>query len=124
MCIRDSVGTLGLRAVRDKLDARFKLLTGGARSTLRRHQTLRAALEWSHHLLSGDERIVFRRLGAFAGGFTVELAQAVASDGSLDAWCVLDLVSQLVDKSLVSVDPGDPPRYRLVESARAFALEQ
>jgi predicted ATPase len=118
------VPTLGLRGVRDKLDARFKLLTGGARSTLRRHQTLRAALEWSHHLLSGDERIVFRRLGAFAGGFTVELAQAVASDGSLDAWCVLDLVSQLVDKSLVSVDPGDPPRYRLLESARAFALEQ
>ena len=96
------VPTLGLRGVRDKLDARFKLLTGGARSTLRRHQTLRAALEWSHNLLSGDERIVFRRLGAFAGGFTVELAQAVASDGNLDAWCVLDLVSQLVDKSLVS----------------------
>ncbi|MCC6198255.1 MAG: helix-turn-helix transcriptional regulator [Burkholderiales bacterium] len=116
--------TLGLRAVRDKLDARFKLLTGGSRATLRRHQTLRAALEWSHHLLGADERTVFRRLGAFAGGFTVELAQAVAADAALDEWQVLDTLSSLVDKSLVSMDPGDPPRYRLLESARAFALEQ
>jgi predicted ATPase/DNA-binding winged helix-turn-helix (wHTH) protein len=118
------VPTLGLRGVRDKLDARFKLLTGGARSTLRRHQTLRAALEWSHHLLSGDERVVFRSLGAFAGGFTVTLAQAVAADETIDEWAVLDHLAALVDKSLVTADPGDPPRYRLLESARAFALEQ
>jgi predicted ATPase/DNA-binding winged helix-turn-helix (wHTH) protein len=118
------VPTLGLRGVRDKLDARFKLLTGGARSRLRRHQTLRAALEWSHHLLSDEESRVFRRLGVFAGGFTVELAQSVASDGDLDEWRVLDLLGQLVDKSLVTADPGDPPRYRLLESARAYALEQ
>ncbi|MFO1305445.1 MAG: winged helix-turn-helix domain-containing protein [Burkholderiales bacterium] len=118
------VAALGLRPVRDKLDARFKLLTGGARHTLRRHQTLRAALEWSYGLLDEDERRVFRRLGTFSGGFTIELAQAVARDESLDEWRVLDLLTQLVDKSLVSVDPGDPPRYRLLESARAFALEQ
>jgi predicted ATPase/DNA-binding winged helix-turn-helix (wHTH) protein len=118
------VGTLGLRAVRDKLDARFKLLTGGARATLRRHQTLRAALEWSYGLLNDAERRVFRRLGVFAGGFTMELVQAVAGDSELDEWAVLDHMSALVDKSLVVADSGEPPRYRLLESARAFALEQ
>jgi predicted ATPase len=118
------VSTLGLRTVRDRLDARFKLLTGGARATLRRHQTLRAALEWSHGLLNEPERIVFRRLGVFAGGFTMELAQAVAGDADLDDWAVLESLSALVDKSLVVAEPGEPPRYRLLESARAFALEQ
>ena len=118
------VATLGLRPVRDKLDARFKLLTGGSRASLRRHQTLRAALEWSHHLLNDAERTVFRRLGVFAGGFTIELAQAVASDAQLDEWAVLDHLSALVDKSLVVADAGESPRYRLLESARAFALEQ
>ena len=118
------VPALGLRGVRDKLDARFKLLTGGARAALRRHQTLRAALEWSHGLLNDEERIVFRRLGVFASGFTMELAQAVAGDGQLDEWSVLDHMSALVDKSLVVAEPGEPPRYRLLESARAFALEQ
>jgi predicted ATPase/DNA-binding winged helix-turn-helix (wHTH) protein len=118
------VATLGLRPVHEKLDARFKLLTGGARTTLRRHQTLRAALEWSHHLLNDAERAVFRRLGVFAGGFTMELAQAVGGDQGLDEWAVLDQLSALVDKSLIVADAGDMPRYRLLESARAYALEQ
>jgi predicted ATPase len=118
------VGTLGLRPARDKLDARFKLLTGGSRATLRRHQTLRAALEWSYNLLDVAEQVVFRRLGVFAGGFTMELAQAVAGDAQLDEWAVLDHLSALVDKSLVVAEAGDTPRYRLLESARAFALEQ
>ena len=118
------VATLGLGPVRDKLDARFKLLTGGSRATFGRHQTLRAALEWSHNLLNDAERAVFRRLGVFAGGFTMELAQAVAGDAQLDEWALLDHLSALVDKSLVVADAGDPPRYRLLESARAFALEQ
>ena len=118
------VATLGLRPVRDKLHARFKLLTGGSRSTLRRHQTLRAALEWSHNLLGDDERAVFWRLGVFAGGCTVRTAQAVAADGTLDEWAVLDHLSALIEKSLVVADAGAAPRYRLLESARAFALEQ
>ena len=118
------VATLGLRPLHDKLDARFKLLTGGSRATLRRHQTLRAALEWSHNLLNDGEQAVFRRLGVFAGGFAMELAQAVAGDAQLDEWAVLEHLSALVDKSLVVADAGDPPRYRLLESARAFALEQ
>jgi predicted ATPase len=118
------VATLGLQPVRDKLDARFKLLTGGSRATLRRHQTLRAALEWSHNLLTDGEQAIFRRLGVFAGGFTMEMAQAVAGDAQLDEWAVLDHLSALVDKSLIVVDAGDAPRYRLLDSARAFALEQ
>jgi predicted ATPase len=85
---------------------------------------LRAALEWSHHLLKDAERTVFRRLGVFAGGFTIKLAQAVASDAQLDEWAVLDHLSALVDKSLVVADAAESPRYRLLESARAFALEQ
>ena len=91
---------------------------------MRRHQTLRAALEWSHNLLNDAEQAVFRRLGVFAGGFTMEMAQAVAGDAQLDEWAVLDHLSALVDKSLVVADAGDAPRYRLLESARAFALEQ
>jgi tetratricopeptide (TPR) repeat protein len=118
------IATIGLRPVRDKLEARFSLLTGGARASLRRHQTLRAALEWSHNLLNDDERAVFRRLGVFAGGFTMALAQAVAVDARLDEWAVLDHLSALIDKSLVVTEGGDSPRYRLLESARAFALEQ
>ncbi len=117
------VATLGALAVRDKLDARFRLLTGGPRATLGRHQTLRATLEWSHNLLNGGEQVVFRRLGVFAGGFSTELAQAVCADAQLDEWAVLDHLGALVDKSLVVADPGDAPRYRLLESARAFALD-
>ena len=116
-------GTLGLRTVHEKLDARFRLLTGGARTPLRRHQTLHAALEWSYNLLNADEQAVFRRLGVFAGGFAMEIAQQVAGDERLDEWAVLDHLSALVEKSLVVADPGDVPRYRLLESARAFALE-
>jgi tetratricopeptide (TPR) repeat protein len=118
------VAAVGLKAVRDKLDARFKLLTGGSRATLRRHQTLRAALEWSHNLLNDAERTLFRRLGVFAGGFTMEMAQALAAGEDLDEWAVLEHLSALIDKSLVAVDAGDPPRYRMLESSRAFALEQ
>ena len=118
------VGTLGLLTVQQKLDARFKLLTGGSRTHLRRHQTLRAALEWSHQLLNDAEKAVFRRLGVFAGGFTMETAQTVAGDEDLDEWAVLDHLAALVEKSLVVAEAGELPRYRLLESARAFALEQ
>ena len=118
------VSALGLLPLRDKLGTRFKLLTGGSRVTLQRHQTLRATLEWSYNLLDDGERLVFRRLGVFAGGFTIELAQALAADEHQDAWAVLDHLSALVDKSLVVAESGDTPRYRLLESARAFALGQ
>jgi len=141
------VPLLGVEGLRNRLDDRFRLLTAGSRLALRRHQTLRAALDWSFGLLTRDEQTVFRRLGVFAGGFGLEAAQAVASDAAaastassrapdaaepqghleevaLDRWAVLEHLGALVDKSLVAVDPGDEPRYRLLESGRAFALEQ
>ena len=118
------VPALGLRVVRDNLGARFRLLTGGSRAASRRHPSLRAALKWSYDLLGVDEQVVFRRLGVFAGGFNMETAQAVVCDVQLDEWAVLDHLGTLVDKSLVVVDTADSPRYRLLESARHFALEQ
>jgi predicted ATPase/DNA-binding winged helix-turn-helix (wHTH) protein len=118
------VPLLGVVGLQSRLDQMFNVLTGGARMKLRRHQTLRAALEWSVGLLSDDERAVFRRLGVFAGGFRLELAQGVACDERIDQWQVLDLLAQLIDKSLVIAEGEGEPRYRLLESTRAFALEQ
>jgi predicted ATPase/DNA-binding winged helix-turn-helix (wHTH) protein len=115
---------LGVEGLRMRLHERFELLTGGARVVLRRHQTLRATLEWSHMLLTFDEQTVFRRLGVFAGGFTLEAAQHVASDERIDPWTTLDHLGALVDKSLVLAE-GDPiPRYRMLETTRAYALER
>ncbi len=121
------VPLLGLEGLRQHLGARFRVLTGGARMALRKHQTLRAALDWSHDLLDAEERAVFRQLGVFTGGFTLELAQRVAADEQRDGWVVLELLAHLVDKSLVvasSDGAGATPRYSLLESTRAFALEQ
>ena len=118
------VRLLGVDGVHKRLDERLHILTGGTRAMLQRHQTLRAALEWSYNLLSRDEQTVFRRLGVFVGGFTLELAQSVAADEQIDRWAVLDLLGHLVDKSLVIADGDELPRYRLLETMRAFALEQ
>jgi hypothetical protein len=115
---------LGLRTVHDRLDERFRLLTAGSRMALRRHQTLRASIDWSYGLLDDSQRAVFMHLGIFSGGFTVDLAQALCADRLLDEWAVLDQVAGLVDKSLVVIDGGAAQRYRLLESARAYALEQ
>ena len=118
------VPLLGAAGVRERLHERFRMLTGGARTALRRHQTLREALDWSHSLLGTDDRAVFRRAGVFAGSFSMTAAQQVMGDAHLDAWAVLEHLGALVDKSLVVAEPGDPPRYRLLESARAYALEK
>jgi len=115
---------LGIEGLRGRLDERFSILSGGARVVLRRHQTLRATLEWSHGLLTPQEQTVFRRLGVFAGSFTLEAAQHVVQDEAIDAWSALDHLGALVDKSLVLAE-GDPlPRYRLLETTRAYALER
>ncbi len=107
------------------LDRRFKLLTGGRRAALPRHQTLRNAIEWSYQLLDPDEQAVLERLSVFSGGFDLGGAQAVASADDLDALDVLDLVGQLVAKSLVVAEPRDAStRYRLLETVRDFAWEQ
>ena len=115
---------LGVEGLRTRLDERFNILTAGARVVLRRHQTLRSTLEWSHGLLTAEEQTVFRRLGVFAGSFTLEAAQHVVSDERIDMWAALDHLGALVDKSLVLAE-GDPvPRYRLLETTRAYALER
>lgn len=118
------VPSLGVQGVRERLGERLRMLTAGARSAARRHHTLRAALDWSHGLLEASEQAVFRRLAVFSGGFTAEAAQQVAADEQLDDWAVLDSVSLLIDKSLVVAGAEERPRYYLLESARAYALEK
>lgn len=108
-----------------KLDERFRVLTGGDRSALPRQQTMRALIDWSYDLLSNDERTLFRKLSIFAGGFTLETAAATCSDGDMDEIVVLDLLTSLVDKSLVQAEPHtDETRYRLLESTRQYAREK
>jgi predicted ATPase/DNA-binding winged helix-turn-helix (wHTH) protein len=124
------VPVLGVHGIAELLlgteDARLQLLTQGARSAAARHRTLRDALLWSHGLLDEQLQRVFRRLGVFHGGFTLELAQAVCADDTLDVWAVLDAVDALIEKSLLSAATGDgpAPRFTLLESLRAFALER
>ena len=118
------VPLLGVDGLRARLDDRFRVLTGGARLALRRHQTLRAALDWSYGLLTPEEQTVFRRLGVFVGSFGLECAQRAAADDRIDGWGVLDRLGALVDKSLVAAETGEEPRYRLRETSRAFALEK
>ncbi|MBV9797145.1 MAG: adenylate/guanylate cyclase domain-containing protein, partial [Solirubrobacterales bacterium] len=107
------------------LGDRFHLLTGGTRTVLPRHQTLRASVDWSHDLLGEAERMLLRRLSVFAGGFTLDLAEAVCADDSLARVTVLDLLASLVDKSLVVADErAGAVRYRLLETVRQYALER
>jgi len=107
-----------------KLDERFRVLTGGDRSALPRHQTMRALIDWSYDLLSEEERALFRDVSIFAGGFTLAGATAVCSDERCDEIAVLDLIASLVDKSLMQTGPGDDDRYRLLESTRQYARER
>jgi predicted ATPase/DNA-binding winged helix-turn-helix (wHTH) protein len=119
------VATLGIEELAARLDDRFQLLTGGRRTALARHQTLRATLDWSYELLTEPERVVLRRLAIFAGGFTLQAASAVAADDKVAASEVVDSVANLVTKSLVTADAGGATvRYRLLETTRAYALEK
>ena len=118
------VPLLGLRGVHDALAERFALLTRGHRDAATRHRTLHGALEWSYQLLNPAEQRLFRALGVFVGGFTLDLAVAQMTDEPAARWDVIDGLAALADRSLLVVGPEDPPRYRLLESMRAFALEQ
>ncbi len=119
------VRALSLTEIVDSLHDRFRLLTGGARTAVRRQQTLRASVDWSHALLTEPERILFRRLAAFLGGFELDAAQAVVADGELERFQVLDQLALLVDKSLVVAEyTGGRTRYRLLETMRQYALEK
>ena len=101
-----------------------RLLRNVNRNAAPRQQTLRAMLDWSYALLDPTEQAVLCRLSVFAGAFTVELAQQVATDADVDEWAVLDAVSALVDKSLLQLVRERPPRFRLLETTRLYATEQ
>ena len=105
--------------IASRLDDRFKLLTGGSRTALPRQQTLRALIDWSYDMLSADEQVLLRRLSVFAGGWSFETAEAICND--LD---VLDLLTQLVNKSLVVVEEGKETRYRLLETIRQYTRDK
>jgi predicted ATPase/DNA-binding CsgD family transcriptional regulator len=101
------------------------LIAGGTRTALPRHRTLRASIDWSHELLSENERLLFWRLGVFLGGFTLEAAEEVCADNKLPAPDVLDLLGSLVEQSLVQAEEHGPAvRYRLLETIRQYALER
>jgi len=107
------------------LHDRFRLLTGGARTAARRQQTLRASVDWSHALLTETERVLLRRLAAFAGGFDLDAARAVAAGDGLRPDELLSLLAQLVDKSLVAAEESrEATRYRLPETVRQYAAEK
>jgi predicted ATPase/DNA-binding winged helix-turn-helix (wHTH) protein len=119
------IATFGVQGVVARLDDRFPLLTHGRRTALPRHQTLRATLDWSYELLSEAERVVMRRLGVFAGRFTMKGASAVVGYGAIAASVVDEIVANLVDKSLVAVDVGAAiVYYRLSDTARAYAAKK
>jgi predicted ATPase len=118
------IKVLSPQQLAQRLDERFRVLTGGDRSALPRHQTMRALIDWSYDLLSDPERSLFRRLAIFAGGFNLEGAGAVCGEDPCDEIAVLDLLTSLVDKSLIQADPGAEERYRLLESTRQYAREK
>ncbi len=119
------VKILSLDQIAARLDDRFRLLTAGTRKTLPRHQTLRATMDWSYDLLSEQERTVLRRLSVFAGGWTLESAEAICSGDGVEASDILDLLTQLVDKSLVVAETRDAEaRYRLLETVRQYARDR
>jgi non-specific serine/threonine protein kinase len=117
--------SLSVEQINARLGDRFRLLASGSRTTLPRQQTLRATLDWSYDLLAEQERVVLRRLSAFPGDFTLDAAPAVASDANIDSFAVIDLLSQLVARSLVVADTGvKRTRFRMLETTRAYALEK
>ena len=119
------VRALSPAEILDSLHDQFRLLTGGARTAVRRQQTLRASVDWSHALLSEPEQVLFRRLAVFFGGFDVDAAQAVAGDADAERYQVLDQLTLLVDKSLVVADDsGHGTRFRLLETVRQYAQEK
>jgi len=119
------VKVLSISNLAQRLNERFKFLTGGSRSVLPRQKTLTALIDWSYDLLAPHERLLFARVGIFAGGFGLDAVTAVCSGEGLDGIDVFDLLASLIDKSLVVADTsGEHERYRLLESTAAYALEK
>ena len=124
------IRALPVEQVNNRLDQRFRLLTGGSRALLPRQQTLKALIDWSYDLLSDQERLLLARLSIFAGGCTLDSAEIVCSgEGDVEKWEMLDLLTSLTDKSLVVYEEGEATarqeaRYRLLESIRQYAGER
>jgi len=119
------VKMLSVDQISSRLDDRFRLLTGGARTALPRQQTLRSMIDWSYDLLSEQEKTLFRRLAVFVGGWTLEAAEAVCGEEGIGSEQILDLLSQLVNKSLVNVENiRNESRYHRLETIRQYAREK
>jgi predicted ATPase/DNA-binding winged helix-turn-helix (wHTH) protein len=117
------VSSLGLEGLRASLEERLQVLSAGLRTSDVRHQSLRSMAEWSVGLLDETEALIFRRLGIFSGGFSLDGAMAVAAKAETNRWTVADALARLVDKSVVTLERGDPPRYRMLETLRLYARE-
>jgi len=119
------IKALSVEQINARLDDRFRLLTGGARTALPRQQTLRALIDWSYNLLNEKEKILFRRLAVFVGGWSLEAAESVCSDENIDTYEILDLMSSLVDKSLLNTEEFQGKvRYSRLETIRQYAREK
>ena len=120
------LAALGPATIADRLDDRFRVLRTDSHVSPTRQHTLTATLDWSHELLEPDERALFRRLGAFAGGFDLKAVERVCSGGELDGPTIADVLARLVEKSLVATDAGSSRerRYRLLETVRLYARER
>lgn len=120
------VKVMQVEQVAARLDDRFRLLTGGNRTALPRHQTLRALIDWSYDLLSETERALFQRLSVFAGGWTLEAAEDICAGDGIECYDILDLLTQLTNKSLVIPDlvSDHETRYRSLETIRQYAREK
>ncbi len=119
------VRALSVEQMEARLSDRFRLLTGGSRTAPTRQQTLLATLDWSYALLTGQERTLLLRLSVFAGGATLEACEQVCSGGEVAEWAVLDVLTSLVDKSLVVYEEREGiARYRLLETIREYARQK
>ena len=115
---------LGIEGLRSRLDERLHMLSTGPRTAEWRHRTLRDTVAWSYGLLDPSDQKLFRRLAGFAGSFTLDAAIAVAGEPGADHWETVDALGRLVDKSLVTVEGDEQPRYRLLETLRLYAAER
>lgn len=118
------VPLLGVQGVSARLDERFRLLAAPGHSVPVRQQALAAALDWSHDLLTELEQQVFRRLSVFVGSFSMDMVRRITQADGHDEWAALDALANLVERSLVMVDDGEPPRYRLLDTMRAYAWQR
>jgi predicted ATPase len=117
--------SLSVHEIHDRLDDRFRLLTVGARTALPRQKTLRALVDWSHDLLDDRQRVLFRRLAVFSGGFALREAEAATTDAALARADVLDVLGELVERSIVIAEArGAATRYRLLETLRQYGRER